>query len=113
MEVVGMLNDSRKVLAYLDINEVDILVTDLSIPNLAGVDLTLQVRGQFSTFKIVMLTVSEDAETIRDAVEAFTGQWIPIKFPEYSDKSSDQVVFQQGRRGSNVRTMQTTVTVQL
>jgi serine/threonine-protein kinase len=48
-----------------------------------------------------------------EAVEAVNGQWIPIKFPEYSDKSSDQVVFQQGRRVNNVRTMRTTVTVQL
>lgn len=37
MEVVGTLNDSRKVLAYSDMNEVDILVTDLSMPYLTGV----------------------------------------------------------------------------
>lgn len=48
-----------------------------------------------------------------EAVEAVNGQWIPIKFPEYSDKSSDQVVFQQGRRVNNVRTVRTTLTVQL
>lgn len=48
-----------------------------------------------------------------EAVEAVNGQWISIKFPEYSDKSSDQVVFQQGRRVNNVRTIRTTVTVQL
>ena len=48
-----------------------------------------------------------------EAVEAINGQWIPIKFPEYSDKSSDQVVFQQGRRVNNVRTVRTTLTVQL
>lgn len=70
MEVVGTLNDSRKVLAYLDINEVDILVTDLSMPYLTGVDLTLQVRGLFPTLKILMLTVSEDADTIRKAFQA-------------------------------------------
>lgn len=48
-----------------------------------------------------------------EAVEAVNGQWIPIKFPEYSDKSSDQVVFQQGRRVNNVRTVRTILTVQL
>lgn len=48
-----------------------------------------------------------------ETVEAVNGQWIPIKFPEYSDKSSDQVVFQQGRRVNNIRTIRTTVTVQL
>ncbi|MCU0338583.1 MAG: response regulator transcription factor [Spirosomaceae bacterium] len=70
MEVVGTLNDSRKVLDFLDVNEVDVLVTDLSMPYLTGVDLTLQVRSTFPHVKILMLTVSEDADTIRKAFQA-------------------------------------------
>jgi DNA-binding NarL/FixJ family response regulator len=70
MEVVGTLNDSRKVLDFLDVNEVDVLVTDLSMPYLTGVDLTLQVRSTFPNVKILMLTVSEDADTIRKAFQA-------------------------------------------
>lgn len=46
-----------------------------------------------------------------EAVEAVNNQWIPVKYPEYSDKSSDQVVFQQGRRVNNLRTTRTTLTV--
>jgi eukaryotic-like serine/threonine-protein kinase len=46
-----------------------------------------------------------------EAVEAVNNKWIPIKYPEYSDKSSDQVVFQQGRRVNNLRTTRTTLTV--
>ncbi|MFN8349667.1 MAG: protein kinase [Spirosomataceae bacterium] len=48
-----------------------------------------------------------------EAVEAVNGQWVAIKFPEYSDKSSDEVVFTQGRRVNNVRTARTTLTVPL
>ncbi len=48
-----------------------------------------------------------------EAVEAVNNQWITIKYPEYSDKSSDQVVFQQGRRVNNLRTTRTRLTVQL
>ncbi len=48
-----------------------------------------------------------------EAVEAVDGQWVLVKFPEYSDKSSEQVVFQQGRRVNNLRTTRTTLTVQL
>lgn len=70
MEVVGTLNDSRKVLDFLEVNDVDILVTDLSMPYLTGVDLTLQVRSKFPSVKILMLTVSEDADTIRRAFQA-------------------------------------------
>lgn len=70
MEVVGILNDSRKVLGFLDTHDIDILVTDLSMPYLTGVALTLQVREKFPALKILMLTVSEDAETIRQAFQA-------------------------------------------
>lgn len=47
MEVVGTLNDSRKVMGFLETHEVDILVTDLSMPYLTGVALTLQVGINF------------------------------------------------------------------
>ncbi len=70
MEVVGTLNDSRKVLGFLDTHEIDILVTDLSMPYLSGVALTLQVRQKFPNLKILMLTVSEDADNIRQAFQA-------------------------------------------
>lgn len=70
MEVVGTLNDSRKVLAFLETHEADVLVTDLSMPYLTGVDLTLQLRSKFPQLKILMLTVSEDADTIRKAFQA-------------------------------------------
>ncbi|MDF7821711.1 response regulator transcription factor [Runella sp. MFBS21] len=70
MEVIGTLNDSRKVLGFLDTHETDILVTDLSMPYLSGVALTLQVRQKFPNLKILMLTVSEDADNIRQAFQA-------------------------------------------
>lgn len=46
-----------------------------------------------------------------EAVEAVNGQWLPVKFPEYSDKSSDQVVFQRGRRVNNLRVARSTLTL--
>jgi DNA-binding NarL/FixJ family response regulator len=70
MEVVGTLDDSRKVMAFLEANEVDVLMTDFSMPYLTGIDLTLQVRAAFPNLKILMLTVSEEADTIRRAFQA-------------------------------------------
>jgi eukaryotic-like serine/threonine-protein kinase len=48
-----------------------------------------------------------------EAVQAVNGEWVPLKYPEYSDKSSSQVVFQAGRRVNNVRTVRATLSVQL
>lgn len=70
VEIVATLNDSRKVADYIRDHEVDVLVTDYNMPFLTGIDLTLQLRPEFPNLKILMLTVSEEAETIRQAFQA-------------------------------------------
>jgi len=70
IDVVGTLNDSRDVVNFLDVNDVDILLTDMDMPLLDGIQLTLRVRQQFPQVKVLMLTVSEDADSIREAFRA-------------------------------------------
>ncbi|TDE17235.1 response regulator [Dyadobacter psychrotolerans] len=70
VEIVGKLNESRSVADFLEVYPVDILITDFTMPYLTGIDLTLQLRPLYPKLKILMLTVSEDAETIRQAFQA-------------------------------------------
>ncbi len=70
VEIAGAFNDSRKVMDFLELNQVDVLITDFRMPNLTGVELTFMVRERFPKMKILMLTVSEDADTIRQAFQA-------------------------------------------
>ncbi|WP_338874521.1 response regulator transcription factor [Spirosoma sp. SC4-14] len=68
--VVGTLNDSRDVVNFLEVNDVDVLLTDMDMPALDGIQLTLRVRQRFPHIKVLMLTVSEDADSIREAFRA-------------------------------------------
>ena len=68
--VVGVLVDSRKAAAFVAANVVDVIVSDLHIPNFSGIDLTLQMKKEFPQVKILLLTMAEDAPTIRDAIRA-------------------------------------------
>lgn len=70
VEVVGVLNDSRKLKAFLENEEVDIIVSDLHMPHLSGIDLTLMIRKDFPHIKILLLTMAEDAYHIREALRA-------------------------------------------
>lgn len=70
VEVVGTLNDSRDVVSFLHTHEVDILLTDMDMPDLNGINLTLKVRQAFPQLKVLMLTVSENADNIREAFRA-------------------------------------------
>jgi DNA-binding NarL/FixJ family response regulator len=70
VEVVGVLNDSRKLKAFLENEQVDIVVSDLHMPHLSGIDLTLMIRKDFPNLKILLLTMAEDAYHIREALRA-------------------------------------------
>ncbi|MCY7352583.1 MAG: response regulator transcription factor [Cytophagaceae bacterium] len=70
VEVVGTINDSREVIGFLRKNEVDILLTDMNMPDLNGINLTLQIRQQFPRLKVLMLSITEDADSIREAFRA-------------------------------------------
>ncbi|NBB19243.1 response regulator [Runella sp. CRIBMP] len=70
VEVIATLTDSRQVVLFLEAHEVDILVADLHMPHLTGIDLTLKARELFPDLKVLLLTMAEDAAHIREAIRA-------------------------------------------
>lgn len=64
------LTDSRQVMSLLDAHEIDVVVSDLHMPHLSGIDLTLQLRKKHPDVKILLLTMAEDAAHIREAIKA-------------------------------------------
>jgi len=79
MEVVGTLYDSRKVEEILDTNTIDVLVSDMNMPYLTGIDLTLKLRNKYPVLKILMLTVNDEAENIRQAFQAGISGYVTKK----------------------------------
>jgi DNA-binding NarL/FixJ family response regulator len=70
VQVVGVLNDSRRVPDVLAKTTVDVMLCDLHMPHLSGIDLTLQLQRSHPMVKVLLLTMAEDAPTIREAVRA-------------------------------------------
>lgn len=68
--LVDSTNDSRKVLDILGKKEVDMLITDLSMPYMNGVELSFAVKEKFPDLKILMLTVNDQGDRIQDAFKA-------------------------------------------
>jgi len=79
VEVVGTFDDSRRVLPFLQENKVDVIVTDLTMPLLDGISMTAQVKQVFPEQKILMLTVNDDADLIRDAFLAGVAGYVVKK----------------------------------
>ena len=70
IELVGKASNGLKAMQILENEEVDIVVSDVMMPVMNGVELTWKVKQQFPHIKVLMLTVSEDAQTIKNALQA-------------------------------------------
>ncbi|WP_028669038.1 response regulator [Runella zeae] len=77
VKVVATFTDSRRVVPFLELHpEVDLIVADLHMPHLTGIDLTLQIRHLYPQVKVLLLTMAEDATHIREAVKVGVNGYI-------------------------------------
>ena len=73
IQVVATVADGHAALDRLQQQSVDIVLSDMHMPGLNGVELALRMREQYPAVKIVLLTMEEEPETIRLAMQA--GVW--------------------------------------
>lgn len=67
IDVVGTINDSREVLPFLDNHAIDVIMTDLNMPYINGIELSQKVINEHPAIKILMLTVNDSPSLISDA----------------------------------------------
>ncbi len=70
LEVAAIVNDPREVPELITRLDVDILLTDMTMPFLNGVELASEVLKIRPEMKVLMLTVAEDEATIKKAIRA-------------------------------------------
>jgi DNA-binding NarL/FixJ family response regulator len=69
-EVVGAVNDGRAVAAEVQRLKPDVVIIDISMPLLNGLDCTRQLRETGCTAKILILTMHPDATLAQEALAA-------------------------------------------
>lgn len=62
-------NDPTSVAEYLSEHPIDLVISDINMPGLNGIDLAKRIKSQFPDVKILLLTVSDDLEEIQSAFE--------------------------------------------
>lgn len=67
-EVVGTASDGRALLRLAAETEPDVIVLDISMPRLNGMDACRQLRGKFPAVKLIFLTVHEDPDLAAEAL---------------------------------------------
>ncbi len=70
LEVVGAAADGREALHLVEETGPDVVVMDIQMPRLDGIEATRFITGNRPEVRVVMLTMNEDDETVMSAIRA-------------------------------------------
>jgi two-component system, NarL family, response regulator LiaR len=70
IEVAGVVEDGAEAVAALERLAPDLVLMDLKMPGLNGIEATRQIRARFPQVRVLVLTTYDDDEWIFDAVRA-------------------------------------------
>lgn len=75
-------HDGNEGLKYFDENHIDIIISDINMPNLNGIEMCKQIRKKSKKVSIIFLTAFSDKETLLDAVNLQIDGYLvkPINF---------------------------------
>lgn len=91
-DVIGAVNDGRELLDAVNTMEPDVLVVDLSLPVITGIEAASVLKRMNCSSKIVFLTVHNDPDFVRAAHDAgalgyVLKQQMTSDLPEAIDKA--------------------------
>jgi DNA-binding NarL/FixJ family response regulator len=69
-DVVGIANDGRSLLHAAETLKPDLIVVDIGMPQLNGLDATMQIKRLLPRVKVIVLTMNEDSDLVAEAFRA-------------------------------------------
>ncbi|MDI9869568.1 response regulator transcription factor [Flectobacillus roseus] len=70
LEVIGTVNNGWQALSFVENSQPDIIIADLQMPLLNGINMTIRLREKYPKIKVILLTMSEEATDIREGLQA-------------------------------------------
>src|SRR5215471_12348030 len=76
-DIVGIARDGRTLIAMAKQNRPDVIVTDISMPHLNGIDAARILRKEGSSAKILFLSMHADLPLVEEAFRAGASGYVP------------------------------------
>jgi HlyD family secretion protein len=70
LEVIGTANSGQDALAQIEHLRPDIVLVDIEMPGMNGLEMTRTVLARFPQTKVLVLSIHDDVDYIRDALQA-------------------------------------------
>jgi len=93
-QVVGEVADGHQVLQMAEETCPDVVLLDISMPNMGGIEVLQRLRDRLPTTKFLMLTVHEDEELLRRAIRAGASGYVIKRAAESDLISAIRTVYQ-------------------
>ncbi len=81
LSCTGAYEDCRNIVKNISTNVPDVILMDIDMPHVNGIEGLKEVRGQFPKVKVLMQTIFEDDEKIFNAIVAGADGYILKKTP--------------------------------
>ncbi len=100
LNVVGEAENGYIALSRIGELKPDIVLMDISLPGLSGIEVTRQVRGISPATRVLMLTVHEDEGMLRESIRAGAHGYI---LKQAADEELIQAIRMGHRRSHRLR----------
>jgi signal transduction histidine kinase len=107
MTVVGQASNGAQALAMIEVAEPDVVLMDVRMPEMDGIETTRELKSRFPTLGVVALTGSEDQRAVRDMLVAGASGYV------LKDSDGDEILYavRQAVTGGGVLSPEVTPTV--
>lgn len=76
MLVIGESADGEQTIKLFEQLKPDILLLDLSMPNISGIDCLKEIKSRYPQSKVIVLTMHEDESYIKEAMQAGAAAYV-------------------------------------
>ena len=107
-KVVGKLSDGRLALDFLEKNEVDLMILDVFMPRMNGIELMQQIREKGIGVDVIMVTAANDRDTLGHALRLGAVDYLvkPFAFDRFQTAIDKFIAHTEALKGMNVLNQQ-------
>lgn len=97
LKVIAEVSDGMELLEFLTTLQPDLIVLDISMPNMRGIEAAQEIKKYYPGIKILILTMHKSEEHLREALAAGVDGYL-LKENAYEDLIKAIRTIQQGKR---------------